>query len=314
MASPADSPHDSLAQRLTEILLALNLGEALDIGELAGRFKVSKRTLQRDLQRLAFLPLERGEDGRYRLTSPLHLGRLELRDLRRFAELAGAAALFPALDARFLRELLDARLNRGLSIQPMPVEPPELWREAFHRLRTAIGEHRRVRFDYTKRTGERKTVTVDPYWLMHRDGRWYLGAVDAGQPKAYALAQIAALCLLPEGFVPDVAIQAMFESEDSVWIKQKKIEVALLVAPPAAGYFQRQKLLAAQTLVKTFDDGSLMLTTHAADAEQVLPIVRQFLPHIRILKPEGWQAQLEAQLLAYVHGDDARGGATAGAC
>lgn len=50
--------HDKTAVRLTQILLKLNNGEKLDLYQLADEFKVTKRTIQRDLlERFAFLPL-----------------------------------------------------------------------------------------------------------------------------------------------------------------------------------------------------------------------------------------------------------------
>ena len=50
--------HDKTAVRLTQILIKLNNGEKLDPSQLAEEFKVSLRTIQRDLlERFAFLPL-----------------------------------------------------------------------------------------------------------------------------------------------------------------------------------------------------------------------------------------------------------------
>ena len=47
-----------LAQRIVDIITQLNMGETLDIDELAAQFNVSKRTIQRDINsRLAFFPL-----------------------------------------------------------------------------------------------------------------------------------------------------------------------------------------------------------------------------------------------------------------
>ena len=84
----ATADHDKLAYRLTQILVKLNQGEKLDPQTLAEEFNVNLRTIQRDLNsRFAYLPLER-VDGRYSL-DPAYLGKLNLRDVERFACLAG---------------------------------------------------------------------------------------------------------------------------------------------------------------------------------------------------------------------------------
>ncbi|GHT80762.1 hypothetical protein AGMMS49960_03070 [Betaproteobacteria bacterium] len=56
--------HNTLATRLVDILQRLNNGERLRPEALAEEFKVSLRTIQRDLkERLGFLPLENAGGG-----------------------------------------------------------------------------------------------------------------------------------------------------------------------------------------------------------------------------------------------------------
>ncbi len=102
--------HELLAQRLTQILIQLNQGQALEPAALAEEFGVTLRTIQRDLnERLAFLPIDK-TGGTYRLQASA-LGKLTLQDLRRFASLAGVQGLFPDLSLDFLRELFDQRVE-----------------------------------------------------------------------------------------------------------------------------------------------------------------------------------------------------------
>lgn len=101
--------HDKLAYRLTQILVKLNQGTKLDPQALADEFNVNLRTIQRDLNsRFAYLPLEKA-DGRYSL-APAYLGKLNLRDVERFACLAGVSGLFPSLSTDFLRDIFDNRI------------------------------------------------------------------------------------------------------------------------------------------------------------------------------------------------------------
>jgi PAS domain S-box-containing protein len=98
--------HYTLAYRLTQILRKLNQGQKLDPQHLADEFGVNLRTIQRDLnERFAFLPLKK-VDGRYHLDSA-YLDRLSLRDLDRFAALAGVRGPFPSLSDDFLRDITE---------------------------------------------------------------------------------------------------------------------------------------------------------------------------------------------------------------
>jgi hypothetical protein len=102
--------HDTIAYRLSHILIKLNQGDQLDPAELADEFGTHVRTIQRDLKvRLAYLPLLKTR-GRYHL-APAYLGKLNFKDIERFANLAGIKGLFPSLSRDFLQELLTDQLQ-----------------------------------------------------------------------------------------------------------------------------------------------------------------------------------------------------------
>ena len=115
-AKNATAHHDTLAYRLTQILGKLNQGDKLDPQALADEFGVHLRTIQRDLnERFAFLPMEKTGDC-YHL-HPTCLGKLSLRDVERFAGLAGVRGLFPSLSDDFLRDIFDSRLQSALLVK-----------------------------------------------------------------------------------------------------------------------------------------------------------------------------------------------------
>lgn len=298
MTIESDKDHDRLAWRLTAILQKLNQGERLDIDQLAEEFGVHRRTVQRDLgERFAFLPMDK-VNGQYVLNAA-YLGRLTFRDIERFAGLAGLKGLFPALDTQFFRELFDSRLQDTLSIHGPSYEDLQRRIDDFRRLQAAITEHRRVRFRYAKEDGQ-KTVEVEPYRLINNNGVWYLAAADQGKPKAYAFGKLSALDLLDARFEPDAAIRQLLDEEDSVWLNTRKTEVVLTVAPAAAIYFRRRKLIAQQVVEKELEDGGLIVSGKFAHPNQILPIVRYWLPNVKVVSPTSWQEELEAGLRAYL--------------
>lgn len=82
--------HDTLVYRLAQMLVKLNPQA------LADEFGVNLRTIQRDLNvRFAYLPLQK-TDGYYHL-DPTFLGKLSIKEVDRFAGLAGVRGLFPSL-------------------------------------------------------------------------------------------------------------------------------------------------------------------------------------------------------------------------
>lgn len=292
------SEHDRLAWRLADILLRFNRGEQLDADELAAEYGVHRRTVLRDLtERFAFLPIEK-VGGRFAL-APAYLGRLGFQDIERFAALAGLKGLFPKLDTQFFRELFDSRLRDAFSIRGPSHEDLRNRLEDFRILQRAITERRRLRFSYSKEEGS-KQVEVDPYRLINSNGVWYLAAIHENKPKSYAFGKLAVPEPLDACFTPDAAIVRMLDEEDSIWLNTRKTEVVLTVAPSAAPYFRRRKLIAQQVIEKEMEDGGLIVSGKFAHPNQILPIVRYWLPNIRIVSPAAWQEEMERDLQGYL--------------
>jgi predicted DNA-binding transcriptional regulator YafY len=106
----AHGQHDTIAYRLSNILIKLNQGDHLNPDELADEFGVHVRTIQRDLKvRMAYLPLLKTR-GRYHLDAS-QLGKLSYRDIERFAAIVGVNGLFPLLDRNVIKDLLVNRSN-----------------------------------------------------------------------------------------------------------------------------------------------------------------------------------------------------------
>ena len=76
--------------------------------------------------------------------------------------------------------------------------------------------------------------------------------------------------------------------------------MVLKIATEIAGYFKRRKLIANQVIEKELEDGDLILSTRIGHANQVLPIVRYWIPHIRIISPKSLQDELEREVHTYL--------------
>ena len=72
------------------------------------------------------------------------------------------------------------------------------------------------------------------------------------------------------------------------------------MAHEVAGYFKRRAIIANQSIVKELQDGGLIVSAKVGHANQVMPQVRYWIPHVRIISPHGMQRQLNAELSAYL--------------
>jgi len=299
MPNVTSSDRDVLAYRLANILGKLNQGEDLDPQTLADEYNVTPRTIQRDLNdRFAFLPLEK-TNGLYSLPVTA-LGKLTLSDVQRFAELAGVSGMFPWLTTEFLRDIYDNQNQSAWLVKGPNYEDLGGKTHSFKQLEQAIHAHRRVSFQYHKTEGSKLCSDAEPYKLVNHAGIWYLAAKDGGRLKAFSFGKIDRLLVSNDTFSPDPEVSQTLANEDDIWLNPDKIEVVLKIAREAAGYFKRRKLVANQVIEKELEDGGLIVSCKVANENQILPIVRYWLPSIRVISPESYQSQMESQLRDYL--------------
>lgn len=296
-----DRSHDTLVYRLAQMLVKLNQGEKLDPQALADEFGVNLRTIQRDLnERFAYVPLVKS-DGRYHL-DPVFLGKLSTRDVERFASLAGVRGLFPSLSDEFLKDIFDARMQSALLVKGHNYEDLGGREAEFRALERAIVARHHVEFDYRKEEGPKHYASVAPYKLVNHKGIWYLAGRDGDTLKTFSFAKIGRLRELDTRFDPDPAVERTLVDEDGIWLGEEKREIVIKVAAEVAVYFKRRKLIANQVIEKELEDGGLIVSARVGHLDQVLPIVRYWIPHLRIISPEGIQAELERELGRYLEG------------
>jgi len=291
--------HDTLVYRLSGILMKLNQGESLDAYALADEFGVSLRTIQRDLNvRFAYLPLQK-ENGRYHLDAAF-LGKLSHRDIKHFASLAGVRGLFPSLSDSFLRDIFDQRIESAFLVKGHHYEDLAGKAPLFRSLETAIVELRLISFDYSKGQEIKTYSDVEPYKLLNHKGIWYLAVKDGGKLKTFSFSRVQQLRISNTSFAPDSEVQETLLHEDGIWFGPDTKEIIMSVDQAVAPYFKRRKLIANQVIEKELEDGGLIVSAKVGHANQVLPIVRYWIPHIRIISPAGLQDEMEEELAGYI--------------
>jgi predicted DNA-binding transcriptional regulator YafY len=294
-----DSSHDTLVYRLAQMLVKLNQGEKLNPQALADEFGVNLRTIQRDLNvRFAYLPLQK-TDGYYHL-DPTFLGKLSTKDVDRFAGLAGVRGLFPSLSDDFLRDIFDARIQAAVMVKGHNYENMAGKEASFRSLEQAIVGRQHIAFDYQKDSGLKPYTGVAPFKLINHKGIWYLAARDGEKLKAFSFSKIENLRVLESRFPADPDIDKQLAEEDGIWLSDDKKEIVLKIDCEVAGYFKRRKLIANQIIEKELEDGGLIISAKVGHPNQVVPIVRYWIPHIRIISPEGLQAEMEKELAEYL--------------
>jgi predicted DNA-binding transcriptional regulator YafY len=180
--------------RVLTVLEILQARDHVTGAELAERLEVDLRTVQRYIVRLKDLAIpidsSRGVGGAYRLRPGFRLPPLLLTNEEAFAlslglralRQVGLSAFAPATEGaleKLGRVLPDALRESIRTVEDVVAIEPGPWVvstsvECLIRASSAIRTGRRIRFAYRSHSGAASRRQIEPYAVMHTDGRWYL--------------------------------------------------------------------------------------------------------------------------------------------
>ncbi len=300
--------HDGIGIRLGQILKLFMNGERMTTHELAHEFGVDIRTIQRDLnERLAYLPLRRDSKKRYYLQEEA-LGKLGFKDIREFARLSGITMLYPSLSDEFIGGVLFTNMQLDMQdnldgqkrISPLMVknqgfESSVMHYENFKLLSTAILRYQCISFTYKK-----KQRYVNPYRLLNNNGVWYLLADDNGILKHFTLTHITQIEIIARAkFKPDPKLEQTILKNESIWLSMETKEATLEISNSAREYFFRKNFVSKPKLIAEKEESFIVTCTFSYD-DEILNIVKVFLPYITILSPLPLQTKLYSILKDYL--------------
>ncbi len=282
--------HDKLAMRLAHILMRFNNGGRFSLEELASEFNVDIRTIQRDLnQRLSFMPIQK-ENGKYFLES-FALGKLSVKDIQNFAMLSGIQELYPKLDEDFITDLLNSKVNSIFMIKNNGFEKVDY--ENFEIISVAILKHNILNFDYKD-----KNRKVKPYKLLNYQGIWYLIADEKDKLKHFTFSKIKNIRKNNETFTPKEEFLDQILNDKNIWLDDSKKAIVKL-DKKAKEYFFRKNILNNFELIDE-DEQSYTLKVHFSYDDELLNVVKQWIPYIKIEKPFELKEKLDSILKDYL--------------
>jgi len=141
---------------------------------------------------------------------------------------------------------------------------------------------------------------VAPYRLVNWQGFWYLAGLENETLKAYTVHLIQDMVESSSTFTPDARVAARIETEDGIWFSPHKQTVLVDVDAQASHYFLRRPILPHQHIVLQRPDGSLRLQATVGPLEQMLPILRSWLPFMHVVEPISLREQLKRALQEYL--------------
>lgn len=276
-----------LSVRISEILTRLNNGEVLFLNDLIEEFKVSKRTIQRDIHdKLGFLPYE--QEGQKIWIDPLHLGQLNMNHIQQIMEKTGLNKVLPKWNKTLVNDVINS--DDFLFIHPEIEKVTDFMQNNMVVLKKAIKDKLIISFRYK----DKDYPKIQPYQLSLFKGMWYLVSFDvtADKIKTFKLISIKLLSVSPQSFEHDDVVSQKIKNADSVWIGSHKMEVKIRVDAACSFQFKNRNILPRQIIEEETESGELLLKCEIYHHREILPVIQYWLPYLTILSPESLKEDL----------------------
>jgi len=302
------------AQRILDILTLLQKGKELSITLLADRYETNSRTIQRDMKLLKDWLGDRlisTRRGYYQLDARSDLFDFlkENVDMRSFFEFIALfdekqLSIFDVKEFPIIKEI-KKDVKQCYHISQRPIE--ELNSQHLALIKEAISTRRRASLTYTDRDNiTRSYKNIKPIKIIFAQGNWYLGAITQDEQnegfKFLRINFIDEFMLLPQTFHRDIEAEVFIQEFQSLFqnYKTKPYEVNILVDSYVARYFKVKVHLKSQKIIEEKPNGDLLISYMINNKMEILPIIKQWLPHIRILSPQSLIDALQRDIQEYL--------------
>ena len=300
--------YDTILTRLTIILSRLNDGEALSVKALAEEFSVSERTIQRDFnQRLISFPIYQDnkkwkmQDG-FRLEKSTSVEDAVVLDIMQKL-MEGAGNKFSAKANKLLSKIKNDSYNPIYAKLDMEDIGDKL--KEVQELELAITNKKQIkcRYDFE---GCSKELDLKPLKIANYEGFWYLIALDSRNDilKKYYLKNIKQITTLDETFESTAKLDRLLDNSISVWFDQnvEPYRVVLNISKDVAKYLKRKPISKSQITESVYEDGSVDISVEITNDMEIIPFVKYWVPHIKVLEPDNIKESINDDLKSYIKG------------
>ena len=305
------------SQRVLLILKDLVSGQTLCTRSLQERFGENSRTIQRDMKLLReFLGDALIQTGRgcYRLLTTQSFSAMlqsgsESRELRAFLEFA---ALIDEDILRFLKEedfgflrQIKRETKEIFTIFDNPVESLKK-NDLLETLKTAVKDRRYCDLIYNE-TGRRDLKRIRPLKILYAQNNWYLVALTQNYKhldgfKRFRINFIEEITLLPQTFHKDIQALEYLKKMQSLFddYGAPHYDVEILADASVARHFRVKKYLKSQKIAEEKPNGDLILHFRINNDMEIKPLIRRWLPHLKVLSPKRLDESIKEEIETYL--------------
>ncbi|HJE03504.1 MULTISPECIES: WYL domain-containing protein [Arcobacteraceae] len=229
-------------------------------------------------------------------------------------ELENFVDLYSLLDFDFSRNLdekdktilqkMEKKYSQVYMIKQNPFEQFTQKKDLLFDIKDAIKNRRYTKIEYTS---DKKYIYEQAKILkiVFAEGNFYLAILTNEEInngfKFLRLSFLDKIILYPNSFKKDYEAEDFLKNFQTLFSNYKKepFEVVLKVDNKIKRFFINKKFLSSQKIVENKED--LILSFKVTNSMEILPLVKKWLPNIKIISPKNLKDQLEDELREYLN-------------
>ena len=281
--------YDKILTRLTNILAKLNDGEALSVKELAQEFNVSTKTIQRDFnERLNAFHIYQ-DKRKWKMQKGFNLEKtkslqeqLVLDIIEKMTESIGGE--FSITSHKLLSKIKNEDFNPIYT--KLNMEDISDRFDDIQLIEKSIQNKTELICSYENEREGAFRVNIQPLKIVNYEGFWYLVAFRDGYVQKYYIKTLSNLQSTNTSFEVNENIEELLENSINIWFKSdiEPFEVKIYADKVATKYFKR-RALPTQVIETLGQDGTMEFIVTITDEMEIIPIIKYWLPHLRVLEP-----------------------------
>ncbi len=284
-------------ERIIDILRRLYAFERLHVNVMSEQYRVNSRTIRRDLKKIA--------DAGIPLLSKRGEYRIDTSQLSRMSRLPSALLHAFASNAGLSIECLGSGSGEGIPLISFAIAYSGIDRQIAESIIESIEKGCKCRFVYTNNRSITTTKTVSPVKLYTAKGKWYLLAKEdtTAQVRSFDFLKIRDFTLLantPQDLTPEEIEKA--NRRASIWSSDyaEPFTVRIYASAYATRYLKEVPLHPSQQLDMPHSDGTAEFVYTITHPMELLPEVKNWLPHLHIIEPQPLRDELRRDLEVFL--------------
>jgi len=296
--------YDKALFRYTQIIAKLYGGAKLSNVTLAKEFQVSTKTIQRDFAKLVLMFPIFQDKKLWQLDSAYEFKEnLSIEDDITLKLLLQVSKSFDKTFSQRADKLL-SRINDNINspiYTKIGLEDISNKLTEISQLESAINSQNKIEFSYLKDDYYYDEL-AEPYKIVNFDGFWYLISKKNGNLRRYYLHNIFDIEIFEDKFRKSKKIEELISNAINIWFDETdSFEVELLIDSSIKKYFMRKPISASQRLKEFDEDENMIVTLNITNEKEIIPIVKYWLPNIKVLKPIGLNEKIQEEVKKFLY-------------